>query len=136
MLTLFNNITEKMTDLEKHKLVPMLISVLGETHEGRRITAAKLSEWFRLAGYSSVSGDRIRKMVNYIRQMNLCSPAVLIGASNGYFITTMITVVDLQIESMQGRIDSQAAVVDAMKAQRENLKRINSSTGKTNNNVH
>ena len=124
MLTLFNNITEKMTDLEKHKLVPMLISVLVETNENRRITAAKLSEWFRLAGYSSVSGDRIRKMVNYIRQLNLCSPAVLIGASNGYFITTMITVVDLQIESMQGRIDSQAAVVDAMKAQRENLKRL------------
>lgn len=125
MLTLFNNITEKMTDLEKHKLVPMLLTVLVETNENRRITAAKLSEWFRLAGYSSVSGDRIRKMVNYIRQMNLCSPAVLIGASNGYFITTMITVVDLQIESMQGRIDSQAAVIDAMKAQRENLKRIN-----------
>jgi len=37
-------------------------------------------------------------------------------------------VVDLQIESMQGRIDSQAAVVDAMKAQRENLKRINQKT--------
>jgi len=125
MLTLFNNITEKMTDLEKHKLVPMLLTVLMETNENRRITAAKLSEWFRLAGYRSVSGDRIRKMVNYIRQLNLCSPAVLIGASNGYFITTMITVVDLQIESMQGRIDSQAAVIDAMKAQRENLKRIN-----------
>lgn len=114
-----------MTDLEKHKLVPMLLTVLMETNENRKITAAKLSEWFRLAGYSSVSGDRIRKMVNYIRQMNLCSPAVLIGSSSGYFITTMITVVDLQIESMQGRIDSQAAVIDALKAQRENLKRIN-----------
>lgn len=123
-LTLFDNITEKLTDYEKQQLVPMLLSVLQDTHENRRITAKKICEWFMLAGVMGMSETRVRKMVNYIRQMNLCSPAVLIGASNGYFITKIITVVDAQIESMQGRVDSQAAVIDAMKAQRENLKRI------------
>ena len=56
--------------------------------------------------------------------MNLCSPAVLIGASNGYFITKLMPTVDLQIESMSGRIESQLAVLDAIKTQRENLKRM------------
>ena len=122
-LTLFDNITEKLTDYEKQQLVPMLIEVLKDTHESRRITARKIVDWYRLAGVQTMSDTRIRKMVNYIRQMNLCSPAVLIGSSNGYFISKMITVVDLQIESMMGRIESQLSVVDAMKAQRENLKR-------------
>ena len=122
-LTLFDNITEKLTDYEKQQLVPMLIEVLKDTHESRRITARKLCDWFRVAGVQTMSDTRIRKMVNYIRQMNMCSPAVLIGSSNGYFISKLLTVVDLQIESMMGRIESQLSVVDAMKAQRENLKR-------------
>ncbi|MEQ1678418.1 MAG: hypothetical protein ABL876_17115 [Chitinophagaceae bacterium] len=124
MLTLFNNITEKLTDFEKEKLVPMLLEVLKDTHENRRITGGRLSSWYKMAGYSSVSDIRIRKMVNYTRQMNLCSPAILIGSSSGYFITTMLTVVDMQIESLEGRVDSQQAVIDALKAQRENLKRL------------
>lgn len=132
-LTLFQNITEKLTDYEKQQLVPMLIDVLQDTNENRRWTAGKLVAWFKLAGVQTMSDTRIRKMVNYIRQMNLCNPAVLIGSSKGYFISTMITVVDDEIESMQGRVDSQLSVIDALKAQRENLKRINLSSGKNNN---
>ena len=84
-LTLFDNITEKLTDYEKQQLVPLLLSVLQDTHENRRITAKKICEWFMLAGVMGMSETRVRKMVNYIRQMNLCSPAVLIGASNHRF---------------------------------------------------
>lgn len=133
MLTLFQNITEKLTDYEKQQLVPLFLSVLKDTHENRRITARKVCEWFMLAGVMGMSDTRVRKMVNYIRQMNLCNPAVLIGSSKGYFISTMITVVDDEIESMQGRVDSQLSVIEALKAQRENLKRINLSSGKINN---
>lgn len=125
MLTLFNNITEQLTDLEKKTLVPMLLAVLEDTHEGRRITGRRISEWFKMAGYHSVSEIRVRKLINYIRVMNLAHPKVLIGASNGYFLTSFITVIDKQIESMQGRVDSQVAVIDSFKAQRENLKRMN-----------
>lgn len=124
MLTLFNNITEQLTDLEKKTLAPMLLTILEDTNENRRITGKKISDWFKMAGYSSVSEVRVRKLINYIRVMNLAHPKVLIGASTGYFLTAFITVIDKQIESMQGRVDSQVAVIDSFKAQRENLKRL------------
>ena len=124
MLTLFNNITEQLTDLEKKILAPMLLELLRDTHEDRRITGKRISDWFKMAGYSSVSEVRVRKLINYIRVMNMAHPKVLIGASTGYFLTEFITVIDKQIESMQGRVDSQVAVIDSFKAQRENLKRL------------
>jgi len=121
-LTLFNNITEDLTKHEKEKIVPAMLHIFEFTNENARVTNTQIRKYLVNFGFNT-SDVRVRKMVNYIRQLNLCSPAVLIGASNGYFITKIITVVDAQIESMQGRVDSQAAVIDAMKAQRENLKR-------------
>ena len=63
-------------------------------------------------------------MVNYIRVMNLTKPGVLIGASDGYFIANDLQTVDEQIKSFEGRIDSMKAAVDAIKAQRLNLKHL------------
>jgi hypothetical protein len=120
-LTLFKNITEELTDLEKGTLVPMLLNTLQVTHSGNRIKSRNLCGWFTASRYN-VTDVRIRKMVNYIRVTNAAKPKVLIGASTGYFLTGDIQTVDDQIESMQGRVDSMLAVIDAMKAQRENLK--------------
>jgi hypothetical protein len=124
MITLFQNITEELTELEKRTIVPLFIQWLQKTDENNRITAKKFSNAFRIVGYTSVSEVRIRKMVNYIRCLNLVHPKVLIGASNGYFLTSRLIIIDKEIESLQGRVDSQVAVIDALKAQRENLKRI------------
>jgi hypothetical protein len=124
-LTLFKNITSELTDYEKKTLVPMLLDSLKNTHTCFRIKARNLCDWFN-ACRIEVSEVRIRKMVNYIRVMNLASPKVLIGAGNGYFLTDSIAVVDTQIESLQGRVDSMTAAIDALKAQKENLKRKNS----------
>lgn len=120
MLTLFKNITKEVTDFEKTVLVPMLIDTLQNTHEKKQFKGKELSGWFKACGHH-VTEPRIRKMVNYIRVMNLMAPHVLIGTSNGYFITDKVNVVDDQIESLQGRIDSQMAVIDSMKAQKLNL---------------
>jgi hypothetical protein len=123
-LTLFKNITSELTDYEKKTLVPMLLESLQNTHTCFRIKGRTLCEYFN-ACRIDVSDVRIRKMVNYIRVMNLASPKVLIGASTGYFLTDIIAVVDAQIESLQGRVDSMTAAIDALKAQKENLKRQN-----------
>jgi prefoldin subunit 5 len=48
---------------------------------------------------------------------------VLIGAGNGYYLTSDPHVVEDQIESIQGRINSMSAVVDSMKAELISLKR-------------
>jgi hypothetical protein len=120
MLTLFTNITEDLTDLEKGTLVPMLLDTLRFSSESNCMKGRILSNWFKASSYD-VSEVRIRKMVNYIRVTNAAKPKVLIGTSKGYFLTDNVTTVDSQIESMEGRIDSMKAAVDAMKAQRLNL---------------
>jgi hypothetical protein len=47
---------------------------------------------------------------------------VIIGAGNGYYVTQDPSVVQEQIDSLQGRIDSMAAVVDSLKAQLISMK--------------
>lgn len=120
-LTLFKNITEELTELEIKTLVPMLLDILSATNENNRFKNKQLCGWLKACGYD-VTDVRIRKMVNYIRVMNIAKPKVLIGAQNGYFLTEHLTIVDDQIESMEGRVNSMVAAIDAMKAQRTNLK--------------
>ncbi len=119
MLTLFTNITEQLTDLEKTTLAPQLIAVL-QRYSPQRITGKQLCHHLRSLGYD-VSEVRLRKMVNYIRVTNATAPQVLIGGGNGYFLSADIKTVDDQIESLQGRIDSMNCALDAIKAQRLNL---------------
>jgi hypothetical protein len=120
-LTLFQNITTELTDFEKETLASMLMDTLAYTHEGNRITGKNISGWFKASGFQ-VTEVRIRKMINYIRVLNLMPGKVIIGAGNGYYVTADPVVVEQQIESLQGRIDSMAAVVDSLKAQLISMK--------------
>lgn len=122
MLTLFTNITEDMTDLEKGTLVPMLLDTLRGSHDENRMKGKWICGWFKASGYD-VSEVRLRKMVNFIRVTNAAAPAVLIGAGNGYFLTRDMKIVEEQIESLQGRVDAIAAAIDALKSQLLNLKK-------------
>lgn len=119
-LTLFTNITEQLTDLEKEKLVPILLRLLNPTTSAARMKGSWLAGMFKSMGYP-VSDVRIRKMVNYIRVTNAAKPRVLIGTSTGYYLTCSISDVDEQIRSLQERMDSMAAALDAIKSQRLNL---------------
>ena len=119
-LTLFTNITEELTELEKNQLVPDLLRLLAPTSDEAAMKSKWLVEMFKAMGYQ-VSDVRIRKMVNYIRVTNAARPKVLIGSSQGYFLTSNLKVVDEQIQSLEGRIDSMKAAIDAIRAQRLNL---------------
>jgi hypothetical protein len=117
MLTLFENITEQLTDLEKQTLVPKLIELLRQTHEDKRISANKILEFFSAQGFPT-SKIRLCKMIAFVRVKNLINPYVVIGAKNGYFLTIDPAVIENQIESLQGRCDAMAAVIDSLKAQK------------------
>lgn len=121
MLTLFTNITQQLTETERETLVPLLLQILKQSHEDNTIHSHQLCILFKAQGHN-MSGVRIRKMINYIRVANLAKPAVVIGSSNGYFITTSPAVIEKQIESTQGRIDAMNAYLDTMKAQLHSLK--------------
>lgn len=119
-LTLFKNITDELTEAEKTKFVPMLIDTLLGSHTGNRMTGKSICGWFRNQGYD-VSDIRLRKMINYIRVLNLIKGYVVIGAGNGYFITNEPDIIQDQIDSLQGRVDSMMAVIDSLKAEKINL---------------
>ena len=121
MITLFENITEKLTDTEKEKMVPVVVDALKCTDEHTTITGEGIRMLLKYQGFNT-NGGRIRIMINYIRQLNKVKPWVVIGANNGYFITTSEKVIEAQIESLLGRIDSMKAIVESIKAQKENLK--------------
>jgi hypothetical protein len=130
-LTLFKNITTELTTLEKETLVPMLIDTLFSTHLKNRHTGRNICAWFKASGHN-VSEIRLRKMINYIRVLNMqqgvecnLSGKVVIGAGNGYFVTDDPETIKDQIKSLEGRVDSMKAVIDSLKAQLENLKRRN-----------
>jgi hypothetical protein len=130
MLTLFPTITPRLTSVEKKTLVPMLIDCLSNTDEGNIHKGAELCSWFTACGHH-VSEAKIRKMVNYIRIKKLkqgidCNwgNKVVIGTSKGYFITNDPKIIKAQIQSLQGRVDSQLAVVDSLREELYNIQKV------------
>lgn len=121
MLTLFTNVTQELSDLERDKLVPMLLDTLSTTNEDNRMRGKVLAGWLKSCGYQTTE-IRIRKMVSYVRVMNLARPKVLIGAQNGYYLTEDLKVIDDQIESLEGRVNQINASIESIKAQRDCLK--------------
>lgn len=77
-LTLFTNITEQLTELEQAKLVPLLLNALDTLPYGQRLTNKQLCHYLRSLNYQ-VSDVRIRKMVNYIRVMELVDDPWCLG---------------------------------------------------------
>jgi hypothetical protein len=121
MITLFENITEQLTDKEKNVLVPLIIERLQLSNQHYTIKSYMLQSFLAYKKHK-VSDARIRKMIAYIRIMNLTKPKALIGSSKGYFLTKNLQVVDDQIESLKGRMAAMKCVVESLEAQKENLK--------------
>jgi hypothetical protein len=123
MITLFDDhITDQLTDLEKSTLVPSLINMFQSSSTEKRVTGRRICEWFNSLGYP-VSQQRLCKMISYIRQMNMTAPAVIVGTGSGYFLTSDPELVEAQIESMQGRINAMANVIDSLKAQKLSIEK-------------
>lgn len=129
-LTLFQSIVPRLTDQEKKTLVPMLIDVLAFTHEGHIYKGSWICGWFKASGYK-VTGAKLRKLINYIRIKKLkrgidCDwgNKVVIGTSKGYFITNDPKIIVAQMESLQGRVDSQLAVVNSMREDLHNIQKV------------
>jgi hypothetical protein len=123
MLTLFQNITEQLTDLEKSVLIPHLVTLFKNTNTSKRITGRKICVWFNSSGFP-VTQQRLCKMIAYIRQMNITAPEVIVGTGSGYFLTDDPELIETQIVSMQGRINAMAAVIDSLKAQKLSLEKM------------
>ncbi len=116
MITLFENITQELTKLERETLVPMLIDTLRFKTAENKVSTKGLCAWFRACGYK-MSPIRIRKMIAYIRQTNAVRPSVVIGSSDGYYLSGDLCEMQKQVESLRQRARKINQAADAIEAQ-------------------
>lgn len=120
MLTLFENITHELTDLEKSVIVPKIIEIVNSATKEHPVTEKRMTDYFNRSG-KKTSGIRIRKAISYIRQYNLTAPKVLIGGGNGYYTSNDRFIIDKQLDSLRQRVIKINHVIAAIEAQRNNL---------------
>jgi hypothetical protein len=119
MLTLFEDVTHNLTGAELEIIVPKLITAISERNTKQKAIKNKdLVKWLKSENIQT-SEVRIRMMVNFIRNTNRLY--CLIGTANGYFVSKEIPIIDDQIESILGRINSMKQVIESLQAQKQHL---------------
>lgn len=120
-LTLFEDVTRKLTEVEKKCIVPILLeTILSKRTAKNAVTNKNLVKYFAECGFKT-SEPRIRLMVNYIRNQQLIKDYVLMGTSNGYYVTDNIGEIDMQIESLESRGRWNLITADSIKAQKQHI---------------
>ena len=118
----FEEYTHDLSDYEL-SLVPRFVksfqTKIGKEHA---VTAKIIEERMLLVG-QRVSGPRIRKIVNYIRNMGLVEG--LVATSSGYYITKDHQEISDYIESLEGREGAIRVVREGMEAYLRRLKNQN-----------
>lgn len=117
MIQGFDKETAPLNDYERKVLLPQLLRGLSRKHgKANKITSTKIIEGMRDHGYK-IDAPRLRKLINHIRTQGLIP--CLVSSGNGYYIATRSDEVDDCIASLQGRIASQLAIIDALKDQKQ-----------------
>ena len=102
MLKGFENITHDLTDYEATTLLPILTGKLCH-HKGKSnaVTNGQLSQYVFDRTGKKVSGPRIRKIVEAIRQTHLLES--LAACNNGYYIANTPGELKEWLDSMRQR---------------------------------
>lgn len=115
----FEEYTHDLSDYEL-SLVPKFVnSFKSKVGKENACTSKTIEEKMTAAGHK-VSGPRIRKIVNYIRNMGLVDG--LVATSSGYYITTDHQDIKDYIESLEGREGAIRVVREGMEAYLRRLK--------------
>ena len=118
----FEEYTHDLSDYEL-SLVPKFVnSFQTKVGKDHACTAKKIEEKMTAAGHK-VSGPRIRKIVNYIRNMGLVEG--LVATSSGYYISNDHQEISNYIESLEGREGAIRVVREGMEAYLRRLKNQN-----------
>lgn len=116
MINGFSEETSPLTEQEK-KLIPIFVrSFFAHIGKENAVTSSAIAEGLKKNGRGSVSGARIRKIINYIR-INGLVPC-LVSNSKGYYISNDAAEIDAYIESLQDRCFAITAVAEALKGQK------------------
>lgn len=117
MIQGFDKQTAPLNDYEQNTLLPVIVSGLKtKIGAAKVITGSTIIKCMKAAGYK-LDGPRLRKIINHIRTNELVP--CLVSHSGGYYVATSRDEVDDCIASIQGRIASQQAIIDALKVQQQ-----------------
>ncbi len=107
--------TTKLTEYEL-KLVPIVVNIL-KSRLGREnaITNKNLVNRMSKLGFSSITPERMRKLINHIRIYDLLD--CLVASSKGYYISNDEKEISDYIDSLRGREEAIRAVRLALEAQ-------------------
>ncbi len=118
-LLLFEPETTKLTDYEL-KLVPILTNMLKNTNSKENaITNKHLVNKLNQLGFSTVSPERVRKIINHIRIYGLLD--CLVASNKGYYISNKKAEIANYIYSLKGREEAIHEVRLALESQLERL---------------
>lgn len=107
--------TTKLTEYEL-KIVPIVVNIL-KSRLGREnaITNKHLVNRMNTLGFSSMTPERVRKLINHIRIYDLLD--CLVASSKGYYISNDEKEMSDYIDSLRGREEAIRAVRLALEAQ-------------------
>jgi len=112
MINGFGDLTYKLTNYEKIKLLPRMIEGLRKRHgKDDAATNKKIVSQLRSEGYK-ISDVRVRKIINYIRINGLVK--ALVASSKGYYVATDVNDIETYIQSLRQREDAIAAMREAI----------------------
>lgn len=121
MIKNFDTETAALNDYEQTILLPIFLRSL-RLKVGRQnaVTSAHIIERLK-AKYLTMqlTGARVRKIVNYIRNHDLVCG--LIATDKGYYIAESEQEMDEYVESLRGREDAIRAVRESMERQRRKM---------------
>lgn len=101
MITNFETTTHELTDKEL-SLVPLIIGGLKTKNKDNPIKEPEIVAKMKIAGYK-LSGERLRKIVNYIRTNGLLP---IIATSKGYYVSYDREEIEKQVKSLKQRSNS------------------------------
>lgn len=86
MIEDFKEFTDELNDYERNELLPLFIRCLSN-HVGKEsaITNKTMCDSLLSHGYTSISGARVRKIINFIRRHNLV-PRLCACGNGGYYV--------------------------------------------------
>lgn len=107
--------TTKLTEYEL-KLVPIVVNILkSRLGKEEAITNNNLVNRMNTLGFSSMTPERVRKIINHIRIYDLLD--CLVASSKGYYISNNEKEISDYIDSLRGREEAIRAVRLALEAQ-------------------
>jgi len=109
MLKGFERETHELTADEMEKVTPIIKGLQNKVGKDKAVTSTKICEAMDL------SGPRLRKIINHIRNYNLV-PA-LCGSSQGYYVAKDMKELEDYLISLKQRISAQITVLHSLEKQ-------------------